>query len=539
MRQDLFELVHTVHQKARNLDDEDQHLLNMLLRGFERNGLSLPSGPQRDRFGEITKTLFRLKAAFQGNKALSSGTYVWFTLSELEGVPDQEISQMHKGSGEYEGMFGLTDRDLDSIPIVKTAQQSGTRRRAYVAKNNRFDSNISVMRDVIALRDEAARLLGYQNHAEFRLEDRMAKTPKAVNDFLHHIQDGLASHGMNEVEKLKELKREHVESRGESFDGHFWLWDEAFYKSIMAKKQHSIDQNKIKEYFSLETTLEGTMEIFQRIFGLDFEELKDHGDVWHKDVRAFMVWDEEDRGGDFLGYLYLDLFTREGKYSTPFNSPIEPGFIKSDGSRLFPSTALICNFSKPSPERPTLLQHQELVTLIHEFGHAVHDVTSKTKYARFHGPMGVTVDFGEAPSQLLEQWTWTPSVLKKISRHYSSISSEYLALWRKEARDNAEPPRHMPDEMINNLIASNSTNKGLHCLHQIFLCTYDLAIYQPESREVAEQMNITKLWNEIRERIYPIDGPEVEGLGHEWGHGQTNFGHVISEYDAGYYSYLL
>jgi metallopeptidase MepB len=195
---------------------------------------------------------------------------------------------------------------------------------------------VALFKEAMVLRDEAARLLGYPNHAAFRIEDKMAKTPQTVDTFLGDLRSRLTAGGLKEIEKLKELKKADVESRGEKFDGHYFLWDHRFYDRLMLEKEYQLDHQKIAEFFPLQTTIRGMLEIFEELFGLVFVEVKGEdrasisasgkGEdiVWHEDVQLFSVWDEEAQGSGFVGYLYLDLHPREGKYGHAANFNLQP-----------------------------------------------------------------------------------------------------------------------------------------------------------------------------------------------------------------------
>jgi metallopeptidase MepB len=198
----------------------------------------------------------------------------------------------------------------------------------------------------------------------------------------------------------------------------------------------------------------------------------------------------------------------------------------------------VCNFPKPSAESPSLLRHDEVVVLFHELGHAIHDIVSKVNFACFHGTE-VVVDFGEAPSQMLEYWCWIPSQLKALSRHFSSLSEERLAFWRKNNSAKQIPPELIPDDLVNSLVQAKHVNEAISQLSQISIGVFDMAVHEPESHAAIEEMNISATFNKIRSSITPMDGPETQGLGDEWGHPQTRLMHVMGEYDAGYYSYLL
>ena len=174
-----------------------------------------------------------------------------------------------------------------------------------------------------------------------------------------------------------------------------------------------------------------------------------------------------------------------------------------------------------------------------ELGHGIHDLSGKVTYSRFHGT-SVVQDFVEAPSQMLENWCWTPSQLKALSRHYSSLSPAYLEAWRETAGDASAqpPPESIPDELIASLIKTKHVNEGLATLRQLFFGIFDMTVHEPASHQAAKDIDTTILFNKLRSEIVPIDGPETVGLGWDWGHGQATFGHLIGGYDAGYYGYL-
>ena len=237
-----------------------------------------------------------------------------------------------------------------------------------------------------------------------------------------------------------------------------------------------------------------------------------------------------------MGYLYLDLHPREGKYGHAANFNLQPGFIDKNGKRRYPATALVCNFSKPTPTKPSLLKHDEVVTLFHELGHGIHDLVSKTTYSRFHGTNTVR-DFVEAPSQMLENWCWTPSQLRALSKHWSYLSPQYAEVWKSNHTE--KPPSEViPDDLINNIIKTKHVNDALANLRQLHFGTFDMRVHEPASHDAIEGLPISETYNKMRREISGLEGPESFGEGYEWGHGEATFGHLIGGYDAGYYGYL-
>ncbi|KAF2442931.1 zincin [Karstenula rhodostoma CBS 690.94] len=549
MREDVFKLIDAVLKKNESLDAESQRLLEKDHKSYIRNGLNLSVGPQRDRFKEIKQRLSAISIEFQKNLNEEQGG-IWFTREELDGVPEDVVDGLKVGEGENKGKLWLTFKYPDLFPTLKYATNAETRKRVFVENENKCNDNVPLFREAILLRDEAARLLGYKNHAEFRIEDKMAKTPKTVNDFLGDLRTRLAPGGQTEIKKLLELKQQDLKSRSLGDDNSkYFLWDHRYYDRLMLERDFQLDQQVIAEYFPLQTTIQGMLKIFEELFGLAFVEitgedrtaLADGGKgsdiVWHEDVQVFSVWDDEGEGAGFVGYLYLDLFPRGGKYGHAANFNLQPGYIDENGKRRYPATALVCNFSKPTPKKPSLLKHDEVVTLFHELGHGIHDLVSKTTYSRFHGTNTVR-DFVEAPSQMLENWCWTPSQLRSLSHHYSHLSPEYEAAYKEASGADKKPAEQIPNSLIANLISTKHVNDALFNLRQLHFGMFDMTVHEPKSHEDIENLDITSAYNKLRHDISQLDGPEAISGDWKWGNGQATFGHLIGGYDAGYYGYL-
>ena len=537
MREDVYRLVEAALKKGENLDPESQRLLEKSHKDYIRNGLGLPAGPKRDRFKEIKKRLSTLCIIFSKNLNEEIGG-LWFTPQELEGVPEDVTALFAKGEGENAGKLKMTFKYPDIIPTTKYAKNSITRKKAYIENENKLPQNLPIFKEVILLRDEAARLLEYPNHAAFIIEDKMAKTPKTVDDFLSDLRTRLTKGGASEMEALKKLKVHEMETMGKEYDGHYFLWDHRYYDRMMLEKDFSLDQEKLAEWFPLETSIRGMLTIFETLFGMAFVEItgddrsaispSGKGDdiVWHPDVQVFSVWDSEDQGSGFIGYLYLDLHPRPGKYGHAANFNLQPGFIQANGTRRYPVTALVCNFSKPTPKKPSLLKHNEVTTLFHELGHGIHDLVSKTTYSRFHGT-NVVRDFVEAPSQMLENWCWTPSQLKALSHHYSYLSPEYEAAWCEQAgKDEARPEKQLPDELIENLIKTKHVNDALANLRQLHFGIYDMTIHEPQSHAEVESFKFSEMYNKLNREISHFDSPAQLGQGYDWGKLFRHFLHL-------------
>ena len=529
MREDVYKVVETAFHKGEKLDPESQRLLEKERKSYVRNGLGIPAGPKRDRFKEIKKRLSEVGIQFQKNLN-EENKGMWFTLEELKGVPQDVLSAFPRGEEENAGKVKMTFKYPDLFPVSKYATNPATRKTVFLANENKLNQNVPLFKEVVLLRDEAARLLGYPNHAAFKIEDKMAKTTKTVDDFLGDLRERLTKGGASEKKTLAALKEKDLKAHGadKDVDGRYYLWDHRYYDRLMLEQDYSLDQEKLAEYFPLQTSIRGMLEIFEQLFGLTFVEItgsdrasispsgKGEDIVWHPDVQVFSVWDDEGEGSGFVGYLYLDLHPREGKYGHAANFNLQPGFIQENGTRRYPVTSLVCNFSKPTPKKPSLLKHDEVVTLFHELGHGIHDLVSKTIYSRFHGTNTVR-DFVEAPSQLLENWCWTPSQLKALSHHYSSLSPEYEAAWREQAKGQTKPDEKLPDELISNLIKTKHVNDALFNLRQLHFGIFDMTVHEPGSHAEAKALNLSELYNKLRHDITQLDGPEAYGDGYAWG----------------------
>lgn len=414
-----------------------------------------------------------------------------------------------------------------------------------MGNENKCDQNIALLEEAVILRDEAARLLGYPNHATFVLEDKMAKTTQAVHEFLDELRRKLFSGAQKELHKLKELK--HADTGGSD---HYYLWDHPYYNTMVLSRDFQLDENAVAEYFPLQACMEGILRTFEELFGLIFIKVEDsnrdaisetgRGDdiVWHPDVELFSVWDSTDRqqnGLTFVGYVYFDLFPREGKFRGAANFTIQPGFSTGDGKRQYPATALVCNFARPTAKKPALLKHNEVTTMFHELGHGIHNLVSETLYGCFHGTY-TTRDFVEAPSIMLENWCWISSSLKAFSKHWSYLSSEYEKAYMDGADAGiARPEEKMSEAMIQSLINTRRVNDALSSLSSVSFALFDLAIHSPQSHEEALKMDVSALFNEIRRDVSLLED-DLGSAGKS--HGAALLSHVMAGYDAVLYVYL-
>jgi metallopeptidase MepB len=361
--------------------------------------------------------------------------------------------------------------------------------------------NIPLFKQAISLRAEAAQLLGYPNHAAYKLEIKMAKTPANVMNFLEDLQDRVLPYRSHEIMEFLDFKKADLEARELPFDGKLYVWDLSFYFRIMKKKYYSVDDLEISQYFPLQFAVSAMLKLFGELFGLVFVEIQDEKDrakisptgraadiVWHEDVLLFSVWNDEDSPYPFVGYLYLDLHPRPGKYGHAAALRLRPGFRRPDGTRNYPVAAILANFTKPAAEKPSLLKHGELTTLFHEIGHGIHNLVTQTTYSDYH--FNVVTDFVEAPSQMLENWCWIPAILQRLSSHYKT----------------GEP---IPKDLANRIVRTKHFGETYRILEHLRKNYLDMTVHMRNPAD--EEINIAKYYNEMRTKLTGVEGPEALG----------------------------
>lgn len=325
MRDDIFRLVDAVRTRSENLDRESALFLRRCHRKHIQAGAGLADDSQRQRFRTIEARLSQIRAEFDENLCRDDAT-ICFDLAELEGVPQRILSQLKRRRGEEDNpedqQWEVVLADPGHTEILCYAKRAETRKRLWIALENRCGANASLVKEAVVLRHERACLLGFPNNAAFRLEDRMAKSPNTVNAFLADLRSRISQAGRQALQKLKEIKRADLGGRAEGADDasdrdRFYFWDHDFYHSMLLEQELSIDRTMVREYFPVQTTLAAMLALLAQLFGLEFTELKG-GErteqmVWHRDVQVFRVHDAPRRGGSFLGYLYLDVSYRPGK----------------------------------------------------------------------------------------------------------------------------------------------------------------------------------------------------------------------------------
>ena len=405
-REDLYQALKEYAAKGETLAGEPKRLVDKEFLDFRRSGLELSKERRREVL-DLRKKIVELQLAFSKN-VNEYKDFALFSKEELEGMPEDFVSRLEKVDGKYK----VTLDYPDYFPFVNNAANPAARRVLDVKFNNRASlQNVAIFKEVLGLRLKAARLLGYPTHAHYVLEDRMAKDPKVVAAFISRLRKKLKILGVDELETLKALKLV-LEGRGS--DDRINAWDWRYYDNQLKKTKYSVDSDKIKEYFPADNVTERMLDVYQKLLGVKFRRVEDAA-LWHPDIKLYEIADTA--GGGPIGYFYMDLFPREGKYKHAAAFPLILGRQLPDGRYQHPVAAIVANFNKPTPSRPSLLTHNEVEIYFHEFGHIMHQTLSKARYGRFSGS-NVAQDFVEAPSQMLENWVWDAGVLQSLSGHY-------------------------------------------------------------------------------------------------------------------------
>lgn len=496
-REELYAAVKRLAESdaATGLQGERRRLLEFGMRDFRRAGHELDP-ESRARVRKLTSRLVELGVRFEQNIA-EHQDHLLVTRQDLDGLPESYIESLEPG--EEEGTYKVTLAYPHVIPFMENARRRDLREQLALKFNTRaMPDNKELLDEAVRIRQEIADIFGLPSWAHHQLEVRMAKLPERVDEFYRDLIDPLTAKGREEIAVMTEMLR------ADTGDPEAVLqpWDRAYYDTQLRKTRYGVDPQEVAAYFPLHQVLEGMFELTAEMFGLEYRQLEDPA-AWHPDVVAYAVHDAD--RGELIGHFYMDLFPREGKYSHAAAFTLVGGRLLPDGSYQHPVSAIVANFTKPTASRPSLLQHQEVETLFHEFGHILHQVLTRAESSRFSGTNTET-DFVEAPSQIMEHWTWRPEVLRRFARHHQT----------------GEP---IPEELVDKLVAARRLNVALLTLRQIQFGKLDLELHGPgEGKDIEE---ITRRAAEIALLPY-----------HEGTFFPASFGHLLGGYDAGYYGYL-
>jgi Zn-dependent oligopeptidase len=503
----LFKRVKAVYdtRNSLNLTTEQQTLLEKKYKSFSRNGANL-SEDKKQKLREIDKILSQLKLKFGENVLAETNAFEMLITDEkhLSGLPEgtKEAAKQLAESKDQEGWLFTLDYP-SYIPFVTYADNRELRKKITLAagskgfNNDALDNQENVLQ-IVKLRFERANLLGYKTHAHFVLEERMAKTPENVKHFLNELLEKAKPAAINEFK--------HLENFAKELDGIERLekWDGSYYSEKLKQKLFNLDDELLKPYFKLENVINGAFTVANKLFDLHFEEINNI-DTYHNDVLTYKV---TDKNGDLVSIFYADFFPRSGKRNGAWMTSFKSQSIKN-GVNDRPHISIVCNFTKPTKSKPSLLTFNEVTTLFHEFGHALHGMLANTTYPSLSGT-SVFWDFVELPSQVMENWCYEKEALELFATHY-------------------ETGKVIPMDLVEKIKESASFQQGMQTLRQISFGLLDMSWHAGDSPETIKNVKTHELDAFKDTTLYPDVTENCMS---------TSFSHIFQGgYSSGYYSY--
>ncbi|NRR91627.1 M3 family metallopeptidase [Winogradskyella undariae] len=502
----LFKRVKAVYDSKSTLDltTEQATLLDKRYKGFSRNGANLAED-KKTKLRAIDKELSQLKLKFGEHILAETNAYELHLTNQedLSGLPEgaKEAAKQLAESKDKDGW--LITLDYPSyIPFMTYADNRKLREELSKAfgrkgfQNNELDNQDIVLK-IAKLRFERAQLLGYKTHAHFVLEERMAQTPEKVTSFLNELLEKAKPAAKDEFKALEDFAKDL-----DDID-QLQKWDSGYYSEKLKQKLFNLDDEQLKPYFKLENVINGAFTVAEKLFGLQFEEI-DTIDKYHEDVLTYKVTDAD---GELVSIFYADFFPRAGKRNGAWMTSYKPQMIK-DGKNERPHISNVCNFTKPTKSKPSLLTFNEVTTLFHEFGHGLHGMLANTTYPSLSGT-SVYWDFVELPSQVLENWCYEKEALELFATHY-------------------ETGEVIPMELIEKIKASATFHEGMQTLRQLSFGLLDMAWHGVDPSEIKDvkayevkAFGDTSLYPDVAENCM-----------------STAFSHIFQGgYSSGYYSY--
>ena len=499
----LFQRIKKVFDEKENLDlnEEQKTLLNETYKGFVRNG-ALLNEEDKKKLEKIDIDLSVKSLNFGQNVLAATNAYFKHITNkeDLAGIPEPILAQYAEEAKErgLEG-YAITLQYPSYIPAMTYADNRNLRQELALANGKKtFDGgefdNQNLIKEIINLRQQKAELLGYKNFAEYVLEERMAESPKKVFDFLNQLLTAATPYAEKETAQLKELAKADGIDKMEAYD-------HAYYAEKLRKQKFDLNDEELKPFFPLEKVQDAVFDLAGKLFNLDFKEVTDI-QKYHSEVRVYEVFENN----DLKAVLYVDYFPRKGKRAGAWMTSFKNQW-KKDNANSRPHISVVCNFSKPTTDTPSLLTFQEVTTLFHEFGHALHGILADTQYPNLSGT-SVKWDFVELPSQFLENYCYEPEFLKTFAKHYQT--GEVLS-----------------DEKIKKINESKNFMEGYQTLRQLGFGLLDMAYHtQPEAVQDIKTFE-TKQTEKCS--LYPVNVETAIS---------PSFSHIFQGgYSAGYYSY--
>jgi len=505
LNKELFKRVQLIYdiKDELNLSAEQDTLLTKKYKSFVRNGANLNESDKIE-LRKIDAELSKLKLKFGENVLAETQAFELHLTDkkQLKGLPEStiEAAQMVAKQKNKEGWIFTLDYP-SYIPFVTYADDRSLRKKmalAFGAKSfqgNKYD-NQQIVLDLVKLRYKRATVLGYESHSHFVLEERMAESPKNVTTFLDDLLTKAKPAAQQEFENLSNFAKK---------DGinHLEKWDSAYYSEKLKKDIFDLEEEQLKPYFKLENVLQGVFTVSYKLFDLEFEEISTI-DKYHEDVKTYKV---TDTSGNYIAVLYADFFPRKGKRNGAWMTSFK-GQWQKDGENSRPHISIVCNFTKPTDTKPSLLTFNEVTTLFHEFGHALHGMLADTVYPSLSGT-NVYWDFVELPSQLLENWCYEKEALNLFAKHYESNES-------------------IPMDFIEKIKKSANFLEGMQTLRQLSFGILDLNWHSKNPSEIKDVKEFeslsfenTQLFPDVKENCM-----------------STSFSHIFQGgYSSGYYSY--
>ena len=495
-RKDIYRALKEYADTNPRLAHEDARLMAKWLERYERAGMAL-SDKEAAEYARLNTE--RLNKITQFNVNLNNyQDELHVTREELDGLGETYINRLGRTD---DGKYIVTLKYPDYNPFMASAKSEKARKALQEKFARRGGKeNVALLEDTLELRRRQAALLGYKQYPDYVLPVRMAKNYKTLEKFLKGLQKEVTPLAQKELKEYLKFKEETTGQKA----GEMPAWELPYWENEYKKKYYQVDNDKIKEYFQADRVITGMFDIFGNLFGVTFE--KADLPTWHPDVLVYQIKDK--KSGELISNFYLDMFPRDGKYTHAATWSFVDRFQLPDGSYQTPSVVIAANFTPAGNGVPALMEHSEVETLFHEFGHVLQMSMATSKYATLTGD-NVAWDYIETHSQLLENWAWQPQVIKQISAHYKT----------------GEP---LPDEMIDALVKSKKAGAATAFIRQNFLGQFDVAAHAADKR-----VDTTKLYAQMMKDITGI--PMTPGT-----YPQASFGHIMSltdPYDVGYYVY--